>query len=167
MVARHCPIFEHLYQRSLQTAELLDSQMKNFSCQNKADLQAGKYTASSLFFFRFSEGSTHVHELQAAKLRDARNKGSSHSLSCNSLVPLLSHTFNHTCGHLHVSRVLLDRLRKRKTAHSLAGKCKTEQRDLLHLPSLHSQAQNTSCLEDTQKYKFNNIKPNVQRDIFH
>ena len=77
MVAGYCPIFEHLYQRSLPTEELLDSQMKVFSCWNKADLQAGKYTARSLFFFRFSEGSTLVHELQAAKLRDARNKGGS------------------------------------------------------------------------------------------
>ena len=45
MVAGYCPIFEHLYQRSLPTEELLDSQMKVFSCWNKADLQAGKYTA--------------------------------------------------------------------------------------------------------------------------
>ena len=47
MVAGYCPIFEHLYQRSLPTEELLDSQMKVFSCWNKADLQAGKYTFSS------------------------------------------------------------------------------------------------------------------------
>ena len=39
MVAGYCPIFEHLYQRSLPTEELLDSQMKVFSCWNKADLQ--------------------------------------------------------------------------------------------------------------------------------
>ena len=81
-------------------------------------------------------------------------------LSC--LTPSVTH-----CGHWHVSRVSLNGLRKRETARSLAGKCKTEQRDLLHLPSLHSQEHNTSCLEDTQKYKFNNIKANVQRDIFY
>ena len=146
MVAGHWPIFEHLYQRSLPTEELLDSQMKVFSCRNKADLQAGKYNAGSLFFFRFSEGSTLVYELQAAKLRDARNKGGSHSLSCTSLVPLLSHTFSHTCGHLHVSRVSLKGLRKRKTAHSLAGKCKTEQGIYFTLQAcIDSQAHNTPC----------------------
>ena len=105
-----------------------------------------------------------MHVLQAAKLQDARNKGGIHFLSCTSFVPLPSRTFSHTCGHCHVS---LNGLRKRKTARSLAGKCKTEQRDLLHLQSLHSQEHNTSCLEDTQKYKFNNIKANVQRDIFY
>ena len=166
MVAGHWPIFEHLYQRSLPTEELLDSQMKVFYCRNKADLQAGKFTARSLFFFRFSEGSTLAHVL--ARCKDARNKGSSHSPSCTSLVPLPSHTFSHTCGHLHVSHVLLSGLRKRNTAHSLAGKCKTEQGIYFTFQAcIVRSSHNTFCLEDTQKYKFNNIKANVQRDIFY
>ena len=54
----------------------------------------------SLFFFRFSKGSARALEGWAAKLRQARNEGSSPR--------------SHARGHLHVSGILLDGPRKKR-----------------------------------------------------
>ena len=72
----------------------------------------------ALVFFRFSEGS--ARERRAAKPREARNERG----SLRRKKPLQSPAFSHARGHLRVSHVLLDGLRKKRDARSLCSDLK-------------------------------------------
>ena len=76
------------------------------------------WSRQSLFFFRFSERSASAWERRSREPRETRAAAGEEKS-----VPLPSRAFSQARGHLRVSRVLLDGLRKKrgKAARSLGS----------------------------------------------
>ena len=67
------------------------------------------WSRQSLFFFRFSERSASARERRSREPRETRAAAGEEKS-----VPLPSRAFSQARGHLRVSRVLLDGLRKKR-----------------------------------------------------